>query len=495
MANLGKCWDDSISLRIRTRLTCQALSGLSIDALNGVAAPCVYSLLRELDIDKPVPMDLRIGWEELLDLPVNPADYVHQRDLTNVEMDQLLLAASQSLESGETPSCGNVDTLFLAASQHFEKQDAAPTTDADSLFIMASHRFKGEGLAMAESETIEGGSCKGIDALFLAASQRFENGVGSIADGLRVAQQFEGDQATTSHGLASINRFGAPRSSADVEAVKKSHVPKKTQANTAWATNIWREWVAYRLKNPLSVEEHSYKLDGNITKVDTPAIGFWIQRFVLEVRRGDGKPYCPDSLYQLCCGLQRALREDDRDVNLFDDFQFAQFRSVIDGELKRLNRTGQYIHKKKANVITLEMEEVLWRKRLLGDHSPQVLSDTMVYLIGLFFALRSGEEHRRLRHKPSQLQLVERPGGIPYLVYKEDASKTTKLDYVRGTSSLKRSSTTQMRHVLRGAWCDCIGYITPFARLSVQTVFSTLPLSHVLRRIVGLSELLWDTAS
>ncbi len=51
----------------------------------------------------------------------------------NVEMDKLLLAASQSFESGETPSCGNVDTLFLAASQHFEKQDAAPTIDADSL--------------------------------------------------------------------------------------------------------------------------------------------------------------------------------------------------------------------------------------------------------------------------------------------------------------------------------------------------------------------------
>ncbi len=109
------------------------------------------SLLRELDIDKPVPLDLRIGWEELLDLPVNPANYVHQRDLTNVEMDQLLLGASQSFVNVETPSCGNVDTLFLAASQHFEKQDAAPTTDADSLFIMASHRFEGEGLATAES--------------------------------------------------------------------------------------------------------------------------------------------------------------------------------------------------------------------------------------------------------------------------------------------------------------------------------------------------------
>ena len=84
-----------------------------------------------------------------------------------------------------------------------------------------------------------------------------------------------------------------------------------------------------------------------------------------------------------------------------------QFRSVMDGELKRLNATGNYIEKKKASVITKEMEDSWWVKGLLGDDSPQVLSDTLVFMIGFCFALRSGEEHRRLCHKPSQIQLVE----------------------------------------------------------------------------------------
>ena len=68
--------------------------------------------------------------------------------------------------------------------------------------------------------------------------------------------------------------------------------------------------------------------------------------------------------------------------------------------LKQLNRTGKYVEKKKAGVITVEMEEKLWQSGLLGDHSPQVLIDTVVYLIDMNFAPRSGEEHRHLRHFP-----------------------------------------------------------------------------------------------
>ncbi len=85
--------------------------------------------------------------------------------------------SSQCFESGETPNCDNDDALFLAASQHFEIQAAAPTTE--SLFISAASRqFEGEGVLKAASETLECGetpSCGYIDTLFLTASQCSKN--------------------------------------------------------------------------------------------------------------------------------------------------------------------------------------------------------------------------------------------------------------------------------------------------------------------------------
>lgn len=233
--------------------------------------------------------------------------------------------------------------------------------DVDEVLFAASQQYEGSEIA---TTTVLFDSDPALDELFLAASQQ----VGELTT-------VNATTSATSLTVAQSTSFGLPQREKDVEEVKQSRVPKKTQQNTNWAEAVWREWAKHRLTQ-LSEEETDcgFTLDRDITKMPTLVVNNWLQRIVLEVRKFRGDYYCPDSLHQICCDLQRVLRAANRpEVNFFDNHEFAPFCDVLDGELKRLNGTGKYIHKKKAEVITAEMEEILWQKGLLGEGGPQAL--------------------------------------------------------------------------------------------------------------------------
>ena len=150
---------------------------------------------------------------------------------------------------------------------------------------------------------------------------------------------------------------------------------------------------------------------------------YWMCYFILEVRKKDGTEFPPTTLHHICCGIMRFVRTNGMNVDIFKDEGFAKCRAVLDLEMKRLQAAGKGTMQKKAEIISYEIEEILWEKGILGDGNPHSLLDTMLFMNGLYFALRGGKEHRQLRHHPSQIQLVEKPGERAYLVYREDISK------------------------------------------------------------------------
>ena len=213
-----------------------------------------------------------------------------------------------------------------------------------------------------------------------------------------------------------VQRFGPRVTSSQIVALQQTAVPANTKKNTSWAINVWDDWAAYRMRqDPTDCPPFLFTMQ-------LSELNDWLCRFVVEVRRKDGKHYPPNTLHQLCCGLLRRLRECDPSLDFFKNPEFDAFRKTLDAEMKRLRRISDVpLGPKRAEPFSEMEEEILWEKGLLGSHSPQALVDTMVFKAGLYFALRSGDEHRR--PKFSSIRLVEKPGCTPCLVYTEAASK------------------------------------------------------------------------
>ena len=180
--------------------------------------------------------------------------------------------------------------------------------------------------------------------------------------------------------------------------------------------NVWKEWTTYRLSvcSPLDCPPH-------LLLCTPQQLDYWISKFILEVRKADRAPYPPNSLHQIVCSIQRYVREHRPAVNFLKDAEFAGLRRTLDSEMKHLRAEGCGVMPR-AEPLTVEEENQLWQCRLLGECSPQALLDTMLFLCGMYFALRSGQEHRNL--VMSQIKIVEPTNGSPsYIAYTENVSK------------------------------------------------------------------------
>ena len=159
-------------------------------------------------------------------------------------------------------------------------------------------------------------------------------------------------------------------------------------------------------------------------------------------------------------------------MNFFKDPQYAGFRKTLDGEMKRLRSLGLGVKRKQAEPITVEEESSLWDHGLLGDHSPQSLLDTMIYLCGVHFALRSGQEHRSLQI--TQIDLMQPTDGESYLVYVENFSKNNA-----GRLSHRKVQPKQVEHHASFNRCAIKGILFDTSQEATgQCMVHKIPVGH-----------------
>ena len=79
---------------------------------------------------------------------------------------------------------------------------------------------------------------------------------------------------------------------------------------------------------------------------------FALTKFVHEICKQDGTYYPPNTLYQICVGVQRYLRENGFEgLKIFQDSQYKAFQDSLDARMKNLTRSGLGITVKQAKPI------------------------------------------------------------------------------------------------------------------------------------------------
>ena len=242
-----------------------------------------------------------------------------------------------------------------------------------------------------------------IEGIFFELSKQLEQ-----------EEKQDGVQESTLKETLRRQRFAKPTSKEDLAAVWKPSMPKRTQDDTAYCVKVWKEWWHCRVGK--AAQENN-----PITSMRRPVMQELLSQFVIEMRKKDGSEYPPNTIYHICCGIMCYLRSNGHPgIDLCKDISFSDFRCTLDSEMKRLQGNGLGSKTRQAEPLTMEEEKMLWESRQLGDHCPQALVDTMLYMCGTYFALRSGQEHRALRFVPSQIELAKTDGERAFLRYTED---------------------------------------------------------------------------
>ena len=85
--------------------------------------------------------------------------------------------------------------------------------------------------------------------------------------------------------LSGKQRFGSLKIDEEVEAAKKSAIPKNTERNTVWAVKVWKDWSASRQK---SCPGQSREWPVHPYLAPPQQLNYWLCKFILEARKRMG---------------------------------------------------------------------------------------------------------------------------------------------------------------------------------------------------------------
>lgn len=223
------------------------------------------------------------------------------------------------------------------------------------------------------------------------------------------------------------NRFNVFTNDSEVSNMIKSSIPESTRKKSKWAIKVLNDYNNARNQSILNNSSNELMVLNEYQDFTKGDLMFLLPKFIIDVRKEDGTQYPSESLRQLICAIFHYYRyEEEKAWDFFRDPDFSESRKSLDSTMRKVTKEGVGLQKRKAEFISIELEEQLWIDGHLGVEKPEQLLRTILYLIGLHFGLRARKEHRQLRFgENSQFTLyTDRVTKNDVLRYTENCQKT-----------------------------------------------------------------------
>ena len=201
---------------------------------------------------------------------------------------------------------------------------------------------------------------------------------------------------------------------------------KSTQSKIKWAMKAYVRWMNcrnYQVQHGLLPMDRIVPTPDKLLKLSKEEISKTVCVFIMEAKNSDGGDYNRDTLYDLIVTVQSFLKQNRRPIKFFEDEAFADVKNTLDNRMRDLSKQGKIAPRIKAEPISVSEEEKLWESGVLGDDTPEKLIDTLLYLNGVHFGLRAGDEHKSLKMNLQFKLGYDDTVGLKYLEYTECTSK------------------------------------------------------------------------
>ena len=154
-----------------------------------------------------------------------------------------------------------------------------------------------------------------------------------------------------------------------IQSLKENAKNKNTKQSTNNWVKVWKSWAA----------QEGY--DDSIEKYEPEGLNKILEEFYATVRKKDGEDYEPDSLRVMVTAIDGYLTEKEYKHSIIRDKEFKSSKQVLEGKAWLLRQQGKGKRPNKSRSLTTTEENELWEKKKLGKGSPQVLVQTVWWLL------------------------------------------------------------------------------------------------------------------